>query len=475
MDQQKELLEAKYTSPSGTEFVFLWESVSKETELKTGIFTYPGLNGAHVQHQGGGPVSYPMVCIFNGEGHIQTADAFEAALLERGTGELQHPVYGIRQVIPTGNIKRDNDYVSLLNETQISITFTENISGGKTGKLHTVTADELKKKLDNHSDTAAENFAENITVDKISEQLQLQAVLESHTNMVNDSLKSFTLSSDISGVSSNKSGDASSGFSGSIKELKSNIKNICDTDNTAQNALDTARLVLHTLKMPAGTIADISGRIRSYTQLVRAVINQCKNDPLGINNIKNSFTSTRLFLSGALSSVAAGIALGISEQATNEIPENADYMILNNIITRETAIDAAFQLNEILQMIQDFEDSKIKQMARGFENDNPEEPEFEYRKTDINSFIDSNANSYLLLIELVHESIQLILNVSFAFPMRRTIRLDRDRNVIELCAEVYGSVHNYYLDKIIMENNLSIDEMEIIPMGREVTFYVKGA
>jgi hypothetical protein len=55
--------------------------------------------------------------------------------------------------------------------------------------------------------------------------------------------------------------------------------------------------------------------------------------------------------------------------------------------------------------------------------------------------------------------------------MRRLVKLDRDRNFIELCAELYGSVDNFYLDKLIVENNLNIDELEIIPMGAEVAYY----
>jgi hypothetical protein len=56
--------------------------------------------------------------------------------------------------------------------------------------------------------------------------------------------------------------------------------------------------------------------------------------------------------------------------------------------------------------------------------------------------------------------------------MKRIIKLDRDRNIIELCAEIHGSVDNYFIDELLIENNLSIDDMEIIPMGREVSYYV---
>jgi hypothetical protein len=59
--------------------------------------------------------------------------------------------------------------------------------------------------------------------------------------------------------------------------------------------------------------------------------------------------------------------------------------------------------------------------------------------------------------------------------MQRSITLNRDRNFIELCAELYGGVDNYYLDRFISENNLNIDELEIIPMGREVSYYVQAS
>jgi hypothetical protein len=87
--------------------------------------------------------------------------------------------------------------------------------------------------------------------------------------------------------------------------------------------------------------------------------------------------------------------------------------------------------------------------------------------------IDSNSNSYLLLNELIYSSIQLIQDASFSLPMQRSIRLDRDRQVIELCCELYGS--SDYLDKFIAENDFNIDEIELLPMGREVTYYVQSA
>jgi hypothetical protein len=98
---------------------------------------------------------------------------------------------------------------------------------------------------------------------------------------------------------------------------------------------------------------------------------------------------------------------------------------------------------------------------------------FQDRKTGNNIIVDSNSSTYLLLNELIYSSIQLIQDASFSLPMQRTIKLNRERQVIELCCELYGTAD--YLDKFIAENNFNIDEIELIPMGREVTYYVKVA
>jgi hypothetical protein len=445
----RELLEAKYTAPSGKTFTFFWEVSEKEIILKTGIFTFPDKDGAHVQHQGGGQVSFPMTCIFNGSDHIKTANDFEAALLERETAELQHPVYGIKKVMPTGNIKRKEDCINSLNETIVTVTFTETIID-EAEKLEAVTADELEEKFDEFSEAAAVNFAENITVENISEQLQAQSVLEDQANTLNDHLSGIVSTSGTG--AKNKQAD----FLTSMKELKNNIKTMFNKVETiAINKINTGRLAINIMKLPSRIIIDTTEKIKGYTNLVAQIIIQSKNDPFGINNIKNAFASTRLVLAGAVASIATGSALSIAESsaAGGAMTRGMAYSSSTSIMSRESAAATAAQIQSLLQSVQNYEDTKIEQ----------------------NKFIDYNATAYLLLMELVHDSIQLILSVSFYLPMRRTIILDRDRNYIELCAELYGSVDNNYLDKFIAENNFNIDEMEIIPMGREVSYYVKSA
>ena len=119
--------------------------------------------------------------------------------------------------------------------------------------------------------------------------------------------------------------------------------------------------------------------------------------------------------------------------------------------SREEAVEAANMIAAFMETAAAFQDSKIAQ----------------------NAFVDTDTVATLSLNELVYTSIQLILNTSFALPMQKTITLDRDRQVIELCAELYGSTN--YLDDFIIENNLNVDEIELLPMGKKVSYYVKSA
>jgi len=436
----RDLLEAKYTAPSGKEFTFFWEKLTSTIELKTGVFPFPDRDGAHVQHQGGGPVTFPMTCIFNGTNHVKTADDFQLALLEKDIAELQHPVYGIRKVIPTGNISRDNNLIDNINESIVTITFTETITDDPVN-LEAVTADELASNYDEFLDAAAADFAENLTVENISEQLQIQSSLNVQADILNDNLSGLT--------------PDNPNLLATMRELKNNIKSMFkNAENKVNESINTARLALNAMKIPTKLAINILEKVRGYSNLVTQISNQFRNDPFGINNIKNNFASTRLVLSGAVASVAIGSALSIAENAANNKQQansgGGTFSTADGVISREAAVSTALKIKELFSTIQIFEDEKIIK----------------------NNFIDSNATAYLMLNKLVYNSINLIFNVALSLPMKRIIKLDRDRNIIELCAEIYQSVDNYFLDKLIIENNLSIDDMEIIPMGREVSYYV---
>ena len=106
MNWQTRIREAAYNSPSGARFTFDYENVSQSIEKKTTSFDFPDANGTYIQDLGNTGRRYPLRMFFWGNDYDQEVEAFEAALLERGIGKLEHPIYGVKNVVPFGVITR---------------------------------------------------------------------------------------------------------------------------------------------------------------------------------------------------------------------------------------------------------------------------------------------------------------------------------------------------------------------------------
>jgi prophage DNA circulation protein len=244
--------EARYTSPSGLEITFSWETGKLKTELKTGIYTFPGRNGAHVQHQGAGARSFPLVCIFSGDDCMEKADQFEAMLIETGIVELQHPIYGTIKVVPTGDIEREDDTVKKIGESTVTITFTETIGDDEAAQLNEVAAEAIDEKFEEFSEAATTDFAEALestSAGDLSDQLAVKAALEAQTQSIIDNLEP------LARTNKKKFSD----WLAAAKELKYKIKKLYQkvlgyvgkAESFYVMALDIGRLTLRLMKLPS--------------------------------------------------------------------------------------------------------------------------------------------------------------------------------------------------------------------------------
>lgn len=87
-----------------------------------------------------------------------------------------------------------------------------------------------------------------------------------------------------------------------------------------------------------------------------------------------------------------------------------------------------------------------------------------------NAFVDTG-ESYEAVLEAVIKAVEMLHEVAFDLPMARTIKLGKDRQLYELLCELYGKQGFDRVDEFIMDNGLNADEIELIPMGREVRYY----
>jgi prophage DNA circulation protein len=455
------ILDARYTSPSGKEAVFLVEKAKRDTELKTGVFVFPHRDGAHVQHQGRGARMFPLACIFSGPECMDAADAFEEMLIERGAGELQHPAYGAVKAVPTGSFSREDDLVEGINESAVTVTFTETIVDGDADVLAATAADAVAEAQDEFSEQAAADFASGLQTDDIPEQLAITGALEESAQSVSDNLQGLARSDKRTFAD----------FVTSAKQLKSDIQNLYKKTQDAAGkiesvyvkALNIGRQVLRLMRLPSRAAVSISEKIKGYSELAADLINQYRNDPFGTRKTAQAYSAAQLAITGAVAAIAEGASLSVAEEAAKSPSARASAAsgVLNGtdagggtagVSSREEAVLAANTLVRLLEETQEFADTKIA----------------------ANAFVDSDSAAYLSFLTLVRNSAKLVLNASFSLPLQKTVTLDRDRQAVELCAELYGEIDEK-LDGFIALNNFNIDEIQLIPMGRSVSYYVENA
>ena len=156
-----EIGEAAYTSPSGKRMTFNYDSgLERKTTLKTAENVFPDVDGAEIQSLGLGGKKFPMTAIFSGADCLKQADDFEALLCERGYGILEHPIYGKYNVVPTGEIGRNDNLVSGLNESSVKVTFSETITVKTFPESDIAATDALTAAIDGYEDAASTSFAD---------------------------------------------------------------------------------------------------------------------------------------------------------------------------------------------------------------------------------------------------------------------------------------------------------------------------
>jgi hypothetical protein len=77
---------------------------------------------------------------------------------------------------------------------------------------------------------------------------------------------------------------------------------------------------------------------------------------------------------------------------------------------------------------------------------------------------------YQLLQETVALAVGFLVEISFSLVPERVLVLDRPRSIIDLCAELYGSVDDR-LDFLISTNRLSGSDILELPRGRRIVYY----
>lgn len=443
----EDISEAVYTAPSGKRIVFGYDSaLNRSTPLKTAEHNFPDVDGAEIQSLGLGGKKFPMTAIFSGGECLSLADAFEAALCERGYGTLEHPIYGKHTVVPTGTIERTDDLVSALNESRVKITFSETLTDSlPMSKL--AAEDALDAAMNKYENAASSSFLNMIVTGSVDDELQLQGVM---TTQDNSFFKGITkLCEKSSNIKEKQS------LLQRLNEFKLNVTSwVSKVDTLASKAKEIATVVIKAARLPSEIAIEAMAKIEGYSAVIKDLLNNVKMDPVGANAIKNQYAATSTMVGAMVASLSFGVAKSAKEGASASDEENENSEITVNygnagkILSRGDVFAIADAVAVQFEVYKDYIDAQVAKDA----------------------FVDTG-ESYEAVLETVIKSVQMLHEVAFDLPMARTIKLGKDRQLYELLCELYGKQGFDRADEFIMDNGLNADEIELIPMGREVRYY----
>lgn len=428
--------EIKYTSPSGKEFSFAFENLSKETDLKTVTFTFPEKDGAYIQSLGRGGRRFPMTCIFTGEDCNIKADNFETALEERGVGSLQHPIYGTRSVVPTGSIKRNDGLVTEYNTSTVEITFSETLGKEAVLKSSVELSGEVSAAMEKFADASIAEFTATVTLLNASETMAMAEVIAKSSEIITDSMDKF-----VKDGSSNWLDDMQKSINNKYTQIRKAVKEATKYTNNIRQFSST---VLAAMRLPATLVCAPMEVISTYANLVTETINMFKKDPIGINKIKNQFANTKFAVMGAVASLCECLSFTCANSGNGGGKAKS-----GGFKSREDAMNTVTEVMELYDKVKTFCDSKIEKDV----------------------YVDTE-ESYEAFQDVVTKTVAQIIESSFSLRNRRVITLDRDRVLIELVSELYNGDIDDNLDEFVMDNHLNWETLKILPMGSEVSYYV---
>jgi hypothetical protein len=414
--------DAAYVSPSKKRIKFAFEDVQREVEKRGTVWEFPRVNEAYIQQRGFGARQYPLRCFFNGDEHDRIASAFELALLEPGIGTLEHPLYGtIKNVVPFGRITRADALRTAANQSVVEVTFWTTLTSvypaaGRSAKS------EIEEALGNFDVEAAQKFADGTDLRSKLSQANMKGAVRGVLSAVRTSMAAV---------------------SGEVASVRREMDSITRLINESLDVLVGSPLLLaqqiqNLILAPGRALAGISSRLEAYARLAQRIFGSKAGRPGEFPVGVSAESITRQRNDMQLADLVAMAAVSGSVLSSLE----------NSFQTKPDAITAADEVVSQYDAAVDWRD--VANADAGI--------------------VDTGA-SLAALQQAVALTAGFLVEVSFRLIPERVLVLDRARSIIDLSAELYGSVDNERLDLLITSNRLTGAEILEVPRGRRILYY----
>ncbi len=412
MSWEERLQKAVYTSPGGSVFDFDYENVSMSTVKKTTEFNFSDRDGAYIQDNGAGGRKYPVTLFFVGADCDLTANSFLLAVEEKGIGQLNHPIYGNLNVVPTGSPTRRDDLVDGANIVSWEVEFSETILPEDFifPDSNKDTETEIADTGEEFQDNASENFSESVETETPNDEAVLSV----------DSAESVNTVSNLENVEDFN--QIKNAFL-TLKEAYSET-----VKDPVNNKSSMSRQLILLTRLPANIETDILKVLDIYDKQVDLLTNTTE-EPNGTKQPENSFQ---------ISYVQAGASMtGMCEACT-----------IATINSRNDALNAAGIIADNWDKTKNYLDESTQSLG-----------------------IMLSDSSFSNLLKQVSQTTAYLINRAFDLPSEKRVVLADDRQILEFLTSVGLSINQY--DEFIEWNlsNIGGDEIEILTAGTEVVYY----
>jgi hypothetical protein len=414
MSWNERLSDAIYTSPSRRSIIFTYENVSKEINKKTTAFDYPDANGTYIQDLGHTGRKYPLRVIFWGDDCDLQANLFEEMLSEKGAGSLRHPLYGVVNVVPFGKITRRDDLKTAANQVIFQVTFWETIQN-----VLPISQDDINSlieaSLDDYNVSASNEFGKDIDLSSSVEKSTFKVTYEGILDTTKNGLEDIA----------NAQADVKKQFDSIYDSIKKGIDILVDDPVTL--GFQTVQLI----QSPGRATGSIIARLNAYGNLIDQIItgdNAIKTKGFDSQN-SNDFHTADIFASTYIAGAIVAVLNHEYETKTNAI-RDAERIL--------------YKFDELTA----WRDANFKSLDQ----------------------IDTG-EAYQKLQQSVALMAGFITELSFSLAQEKSVILDRDRTIIDLCGELYGVVDDQ-LDFMINSNNMSGDDIIELRRGQEIVYFL---
>lgn len=397
---------------------FAYEDVSYEIDKRTAGFNFPGVDGTYVQDNGYNERRYPLRCIFTGPNCDREALAFESLLLERGQGKLEHPLYGRVNVVPFGTITRRDDLLSAANQAILDVVFWSTLGAvypsSRVSPKHEVTQSVKTTKA-----ALGRSFAKAVNLSTEARRVNQKITVTSALRDIQSALKAAS--------------NAVESVNREFRDIQQQVN--FGIDVLVGQPLLLAEQILNLITAPSRALTGIASRLEGYANLLDRMLGRSRATPGDTSvldriqlRLSNDFHTADLIASGA---VVGGV----------------ESVVNNRFTAKPQALEAAEAILADAERLTGWRDGRYNDLGQ----------------------IDTGEGSQALQ-ETVALCVGYLIEISFSLVPEKAVVLDRPRNIIELAAELYGSIDDQ-LDFLISTNRLTGSEILELPRGKRVVYY----